>query len=258
MFGTGHAAVTECYNTCFALRVPNYTLLVDGGGGNGILRQIKRAEMHISDISDIFVTHVHPDHLLGIVWVLRMMSEKATGRCTVYGHDEVLTVLKQICRNTLSPAVWNYLRANVRFEEVCDGQSLTVGANLMLRFFDTQSPNVKQYGFKAFLPSGKTLVCLGDAPCCEPLYAYAKGTDWLLCEAFCREADKAVFQPHELHHSTVVDSATVAQRLVVKNLVLYHTEDSMLPQRKARYTEEARSVYSGMVCVPDDLETIVL
>lgn len=258
MFGTGHATVTECYNTCFALRVADYTLLVDGGGGNGILRRMKRAEMRISDISGIFVTHAHSDHLLGIVWALRMMGEEAAGRCVVYGHDEVLTVLKQICRNTLSPAVWNYLQTNVQFEEVGENQSLAVGGNLTLQFFDMRLPDVKQYGFKAFLPSGKTLVCFGDAPCCESLYAYAKGADWLLCEAFCREADKVVFRPHELHHGTVLDSAMAAERMKVRNLVLYHTEDSMLSQRKVRYTEEARGVYSGTIYVPDDLETIVL
>lgn len=27
MLGTGNAAVTQCYNTCFALRHPNKTLL---------------------------------------------------------------------------------------------------------------------------------------------------------------------------------------------------------------------------------------
>ena len=37
MLGTGNAAVTRCYNTCFALRTSQGTLLVDAGGGNGIL-----------------------------------------------------------------------------------------------------------------------------------------------------------------------------------------------------------------------------
>ena len=34
MLGTGNAAVTQCYNTCFALRHPKKTLLVDAGVGN--------------------------------------------------------------------------------------------------------------------------------------------------------------------------------------------------------------------------------
>ena len=34
--GTGNAAVTRCYNTCFLLELPQGYLLCDAGGGNGI------------------------------------------------------------------------------------------------------------------------------------------------------------------------------------------------------------------------------
>ena len=43
MLGTGNALVTECYNTCFVLEENREYFLVDGGGGNGILRQLKDA-----------------------------------------------------------------------------------------------------------------------------------------------------------------------------------------------------------------------
>ena len=43
--GTGHAISTRCYNTCYVLRQNERYLLVDGGGGNGILRQLKRARL---------------------------------------------------------------------------------------------------------------------------------------------------------------------------------------------------------------------
>ena len=42
MLGTGSAMVTECYNTCFLLKSKNDYLLVDAGGGNGILSVIKK------------------------------------------------------------------------------------------------------------------------------------------------------------------------------------------------------------------------
>ena len=43
ILGTGNAAVTECYNTCFVLSEKDDYFLVDGGGGNGILHQLKHA-----------------------------------------------------------------------------------------------------------------------------------------------------------------------------------------------------------------------
>lgn len=39
MLGTGNATVTQCYNTCFLLETSTTRLLVDAGGGNGVLRQ---------------------------------------------------------------------------------------------------------------------------------------------------------------------------------------------------------------------------
>lgn len=263
ILGTGHATVTECYNTCFVLRIPGSTLLVDGGGGNGILQQMKKAGVYLSTLTALFVTHAHTDHLFGIVWVLRMMGEEVSGRgdfrrCIVYGHDKVLNTLKYICKKTLTSTTWNNIQAKVIFKKVYPDQCLMVGENLKLHFFDTKSSDEKQYGFKAYLPNGKTLVCLGDIPCHERLFSYVKDTDWLLCEAFCREADKDIFHPHKLHHSTVLDAAMAAERLNVKNLILYHTEDTALYERKDNYTEEACKVYSGGIYVPDDLETIIL
>ena len=226
MLGTGHATVTECYNACFVLRTSESALLVDGGGGNGILKQMKKAEIHLTELTNIFVTHTHIDHLFGIVWILRMMGEKMTDKnsthnCTVYSHNKVLKVIKYLCRNTLSPITWNNIQEKVKFQKVYDTQSVEIGENMSLQFFDMESCTETQYGFKACLSSGKTLVCLGDALYQEQLVSYVQDADWLICESFCRDYDKEKFHPHELHHNTVLDVAIIAQQLDVKNLVLY-------------------------------------
>lgn len=45
ILGTGNAAVTRCYNTCFAIEKGEDYFLVDAGGGNGILTQLERANI---------------------------------------------------------------------------------------------------------------------------------------------------------------------------------------------------------------------
>ena len=52
ILGTGNAAVTECYNTCFLLTEGSDHLLVDGGGGNGIFRQLKAAGVRMAVFSN--------------------------------------------------------------------------------------------------------------------------------------------------------------------------------------------------------------
>ena len=51
---------------------------------------------------------------------------------------------------------------------------------------------------------------------------------------------------------------TLAEQLHVKNLVLYHTEDKNIRDRKALYTREGREFFHGRLYVPEDLEEIEL
>ena len=44
----------------------------------------------------------------------------------------------------------------------------------------------------------------------------------------------------------------------VKNLILYHTEEKTLANRKENYTREAAENFKGRIFVPDDLEVIEL
>ena len=74
VFGTGNAAVTRCYNTCFAINDNDDYFMVDAGGGNGILRILEDMQVPLNRIHHIFVTHEHNDHILGMVWMVRMIA----------------------------------------------------------------------------------------------------------------------------------------------------------------------------------------
>ena len=95
-------------------------------------------------------------------------------------------------------------------------------------FFDIGSTKATQYGFPLDPGDGKRLVCCGDEPCKPCAFKYAKDCEWLLHEAFCLSSEVDIFEPYEKHHSTVKDAATLADKLGVRNLVLYHTEDTDL------------------------------
>ena len=71
-----------------------------------------------------------------------------------------------------------------------------------------------------------------------------------------KETEK--FKPYEKRHSTALDAGKLAEDLGVKSLLLYHTEDSDLKNRKERYTKEAAMHFTGKVFVPEDLEGIDL
>mgnify|MGYP000123117461 CR=1 FL=1 len=74
VLGTGNAQATHCYNTCYAMQKGEEYFLVDAGGGNGILSQLDKAGIPLESIHNIFVTHAHNDHILGMVWMIRMLA----------------------------------------------------------------------------------------------------------------------------------------------------------------------------------------
>ena len=144
---------------------------------------------------------------------------------------------------------------SVLLHEVKDKDELSIG-DIKLQCFDILYTKEKQFGFRALLPDGTTLACLGDEPYNESNKNYVENADWLLCEAFCLYKDRDIFKPYEKHHSTALEAGALADKLNVKNLLLYHTEDKSLATRKANYTEEAAQNFKGNIFVPYDLETI--
>lgn len=262
LLGTGHAMVTRRYNTCFALRMGEAYFLVDAGGGNGILVQMEKAGIPFEKVGGMFVTHAHTDHILGAVWVVRkvaasMRKGSYQGDFVVYCHDRVAKILRFMCDEMLPKKFLPYLGGRIRMEIVEDGERREM-AGMTVTFFDIHSVKEKQFGFAATLPDGQKLVCLGDEPYREVCREYVSGCDWLLCEAFCMDEDKEIYEPYEKQHSTALDAGKTAQGLGVGNLVLYHTEDDRPEERKERYTREAQVYYRGNVFVPEDLERIRL
>ena len=265
MLGTGNATVSQIYNTCFVLQTPSTLMLVDAGGGNGILAQLKKVNVQISDIHHLFVTHAHTDHVLGVIWVIRMVAQCKgyEGLLHVYGNDKVMKVIKTIIDMILAKKQLAKVAERVVFHQLEDGDGFEVG-DMKLECFDIQSTKEKQFGFRAELPSSDesdkplVLACLGDEPYNEQNRRYIVGADWMMCEAFCLYADRDTFKPYEKCHSTALDAGKLAEELGVKNLILYHTEEKTLANRKENYTREAAENFKGRIFVPDDLEVIEL
>ena len=62
------------------------------------MRQLKNAGIPWTQVKDIFVTHKHIDHLLGIIWMLRMICQNMnrgnySGEANIYAHEEVVSLL---------------------------------------------------------------------------------------------------------------------------------------------------------------------
>ena len=274
ILGTGNALVADCYNTCFVISDDSANsqmvdekgntkyFMVDAGGGNGILTQLKAAGINWMDVRHIFVTHKHLDHIMGIIWMVRMIcqhmrSGKYEGEAWIYGHQEVIDLVRTISSALIQAKDIAMLDNRLHLVVVEDGESMDIIGH-KVTFFDIGSTKAKQFGFSMMLDDTEKLTCCGDEPFCEIERDYAYGSKWLLHEAFCLYSERDTFKPYEKNHSTVKDACELASTLNVPNVVLYHTEEKNLKNRRELYTAEGKQYYDGNIFVPYDLDVIEL
>lgn len=260
MLGTGHAMVTRCFSTCFLLKDRGKAFLVDCGGGNALLSQLAQTGTDLSCIEDVFISHIHLDHILGVFWLLRCLAQRARqGKghmVRLYGNSNVLDTIKQVTA-LLLPGARPWLSKFVQMvylEETSSQQIL----GRPVRFFALCALQTPQHGFSLNLKQAQNFVFLGDIPYKEPLLPQLKDCTWLMHEAFCLEEDAERFHPRAIEHSTVVDAASLAERLKIPHCILTHADDSDLANRAKRFSKEAQRVYHGEIYVPYDLERINL
>lgn len=262
VFGTGNAAVTRCYNTCFAIKNGDEFFMVDAGGGNGILGILEKMEVPFERIHHIFVTHEHTDHILGIVWMIRMIATAMNrgnyeGDLNIYCHEGLTDTIYTLASLTMPRKFYGQIGSRIILIPVADGEVRRI-LDMEVTFFDIHSTKARQFGFTARFADGRRLCCAGDEPLPPSCEFYAEGSDWLLHEAFCLYADRERFKPYEKHHSTVKEACELAERLQVRQLILWHTEDKTLPRRSQLYTEEGKPYYHGSLLVPEDLDILPL
>ena len=235
---------------------------MDTGGGNGIMTQLEKAGIPMESIHEIFMSHEHTDHLLGLIWLIRLIATKMKkgqyeGNLNIYCHADLKEIILTITRLTVQAKFFNMIGERIFIHPVEDNEERDI-LGCHVTFFDIHSTKAKQFGFTMNLKNGKKFTFLGDEPYQEHEEVYAKDADWLLHEAFCLYADRDKYKPYEKHHTTVKEACENGEKLGAKNLILYHTEDKNLANRRELYTAEGSLYYHGNLIVPDDLERIVL
>ena len=200
VLGTGNAQAVRCYNTCFAIRDDEEYFLVDAGGGNGILRILEDMDVPLEHIHHIFVTHEHNDHILGMVWMIRMIATAIrkgsySGNLTVYCHDGLVDTIRLLCTLTIQKKFCALFDDRILFVPLKDGDTKKI-LDYDVTFFDILSTKARQFGFTTVLKNGRRLTCAGDEPCSPGCRNYVAGSDWLLHEAFCLYRDRERFRPY--------------------------------------------------------------
>lgn len=255
MIGTGMGATLELYNTCFLIRNSNHYFLVDTGGSIEIVARLEKLAIELEDLHHIFISHNHADHILGFIWILKKLVSKKSFDLTVYCNDSVYESIIQLADIVLPKELLERVFQSIHFHILDEGEIVCING-IDYRFFDIHAKGPKQYGFECLIDNQR-LVFLGDEPLSEDLYDMVRGADYVMHEAFCLDREKEIFHPYEKNHSTAMSACKVMNDLQVKNVILYHTEESHGEFRKGLYIEEGKQYFKGKVMVPNDMEKII-
>lgn len=232
---------------------------MDTGGSIEIVRRLKQSGISLEDVQHIFISHSHTDHILGLIWMFKRMSRmimhgEITNRITIYCNDVVYEAIRGVSRYVLPPKLFGAIDRMTDFVVLQDGDKHMIHG-VQYKFFDICAKGTKQFGFECDF-DGNRFVFLGDETLNPKLNERVRNSDYVTHEAFCLDCEESKFHAYEKNHSTALSAARVMNELGVRNLILYHTEESHGSDRKRLYLVEAQSVFEGNVIVPDDMEVI--
>ncbi|HEX7956543.1 MAG TPA: MBL fold metallo-hydrolase, partial [Pyrinomonadaceae bacterium] len=100
--GTSAGVPTRARNvSCVALRLPQRGEVWLFDCGEGTQHQLLRSDLNLSQVSRIFITHMHGDHMLGLMGLLATcgMTAHASG-IDVYGPRPLGDYVREVSRRT--------------------------------------------------------------------------------------------------------------------------------------------------------------
>jgi ribonuclease Z len=249
------------------------SILVEAGGeklvfdcGRGATQRLEQIKIHISEITGLFLTHLHSDHVVGIpdLWLTGWL----TGRKVPLrvwgprGTKNMMTHLQEAFEFDIHIRrdVDEKLPGEGALAEVKDVEEGVVYEHAGLKvtaFFVDHGLVTPAMGYRVDF-EGHSVVLSGDTRPSENLVHWAKGTDLLIHEvidpeAFIQERGK-LFKPEMVrqilgHHTTPEQAGTIFETVKPKLAVYSH----VTPGNGQNFVVLTRQTYAGPLEVGEDL-----
>jgi ribonuclease Z len=226
-------------NTHMVIVGDERTLLIDAVS-NPILR-LEQAGLDFNDLTDIIITHFHPDHASGIP--LLLMDMWLTGRqkpLNIYGLDYTLDRVEGLMGfynwkswPNFFPVIFNRLPV-AEMTPVLDCSDFKIHASPVKHMI----PNI---GLRIeFTQSQKVMAYSCDTEPCDEVIRLSEGVDVLIHEA----------TGESLGHSSAQQAGEIARKAEVGKLYLIHYATGKYA--KGDLVAEARTAFPGEVALAKD------
>ncbi len=226
-------------------------LLIDTGGD--IYSTLCRAKLAQDELSDLFITHAHIDHIGNLPSLIE--SYRLGGRHTplhIHGLPEVIAITRQIVevfQYELTLDTWTF---DVTYTTIEDGQQLHVGG--MPATFARMDHTLPSAGIRLALPGGD-FTYTSDTQPTPAIERLAQGSRVLVTE--CTYLHDGVNYARVSRHMTALEAGQQAAACGVETLGLVH-----LGVAAGWSTDDARAeaaqAFSGDIIIPSDGDDVNL
>ena len=278
LLGTGRPdPVMDRFGPSTLVEAGSQTLLFDCG--RGVSQRLWQLKTPLSQVSAMFLTHLHSDHTVGIpdLWLTGWLPAPY-GRRTVplrvwgpEGTRSMMSSLKEAYKwdirvrgegDGLPAAGIDVAAAEVRQGVVYERDGLKVTA------FDVDHGGLLQpaVGYRIDY-QGRSVVISGDTRPSENLVAFARNADVVIHEVIAARpellAKSADVRRIVGYHTGPEDAGKIFERVkpklaVYSHVVLLTTDPSISPPALSDLTSRTRTTYQGPLEVGEDLMTIVI
>ena len=230
VLGIAHAAPQVYHpNTHFVCVDGERIVLVDCP--TGTTTRLPRVGLDPLQVTDVVLTHFHPDHVLGLPELLAslwLLGRKVT--LHIYGLEDTLSRLQRMMA-LFEWSSWPDFYP-VAFHPLSDeGKALALETEHTSWFTFPVRHLLPALGVRVEMPQwGKVVAYTGDTAPCPSLEELAQGADVLFHEATGEMPG----------HSSPAQAAALAVRVGVRQLYLVHLD----PKRKAQALTEARQIFA--------------
>jgi len=244
--GTSNAIPDERHdNTHLAIVTEKRRVLIDCGN-NPIIR-LKQAALELCDLTDLVLTHFHPDHVGGVP--LLLMDSWLMGRTKpleIYGFDSTLDRINKMMDFYEWRSWPNFYP--VKFHSVPERELAPVLSSPEFHMYASPVHHIlPTMGLRIeFSMTGKAAAFSCDTEPCEAVVRLGKRADVLI-----HEATGVTFG-----HTSAAQAGEIAQKAEAKSLYLIHYRTGDFDPRSL--IDEARQNYHGPVYLAEDFMELEL
>jgi ribonuclease BN (tRNA processing enzyme) len=243
------------YPASYLVEANSYKLLLDAG--IGVLPQLARLGVALTDIRTICISHFHADHFaiapILQAYYLYAKNGDATDKPSLHilGPGSVEERVRSACQGTGWTFDDDILSAiDLTFTNYRDAEEVSLSPAMKLTAFRTKHYALDAYALR-LREQDKILAYSGDSTYSPGLDQAARDADLLLCEAALASGATS-----DEGHLGPQGAATVARNQHSKKLVLTHYPGKDTPASMSRAASSTG--YTGNICIANDLDIFEL